>query len=107
MPRLNLYHHWLRLQQLAESDGTLQERYRRIGDEQAFAGLMHRYGSLVWRVCYRALPNRTDAEDAFQATFLALAQSIKRNRVAEHLPGWLHSVALRVCSKLKRSHTRK
>ncbi len=88
-------------------DAELLRQYLATKNEAAFAQLLHRYGPLVWRVCQQAIPNHADAEDAFQATFLALAQSAKSIRDPATLPSWLHGAALRVCGKLKRSHNRR
>src|SRR5262249_5493530 len=52
-----------------------------------------RHGPLVLGVCRRALGPSADADDAFQATFVALAR--QAGRVNECIPGWLYRVAVR------------
>jgi RNA polymerase sigma factor (sigma-70 family) len=79
------------------ADAELLARYVRDRDETAFAALVDRHGPLVLGVCRRALGPSADADDAFQATFLALARSA--SRVATCVPGWLHRVALRACAR--------
>ena len=57
------------------TDGKLLERFvNRNGSsaEDAFTILVERHGPMVWGVCRRMLPDRYDAADAFQATFLVL-----------------------------------
>ena len=56
------------------SDATLLARYTRHHDHAAFAELVDRYAPLVWGACRRACADSHAAEDAFQATFVALAR---------------------------------
>ncbi len=80
-------------------DGDLLARFVRDREEAAFAALVNRHGSLVYRVCWNLLHNSTDADDAFQATFLVLARkagSLNRN---QSLGNWLFGVAYRVALK--------
>jgi RNA polymerase sigma factor (sigma-70 family) len=88
------------------TDTELLSRYTHQRDDDAFATLVQRYGSLVYGTCYRIALERMAAEDAYQATFLVLSQRI--NEVpTEALPRWLHVVALRVALKAREASQRR
>jgi RNA polymerase sigma factor (sigma-70 family) len=91
------------------SDAQLLEQFAYGRDDAAFAALMHRHGGLVWRVCRQVLHQQQDAEDAFQASFLVLAQKAAFLR-REHglgLGNWLYGVAYRVAMNARRKATRR
>jgi RNA polymerase sigma factor (sigma-70 family) len=81
------------------TDGELLDRYARQRDEAAFAAVVRRYGGLVLGVARRHLADRQQAEDVFQATFLALARSAERVGRRAPLAGWLYTVTLRQARK--------
>src|SRR5207302_310442 len=83
----------------AVPDAELLGQFAHTRDESAFAELLRRHGPMVWAVCRHLLPNDADAEDAFQATFLALVRSAGSIRRGAALGGWLHGVAVRTATK--------
>ncbi|MCI0464783.1 MAG: sigma-70 family RNA polymerase sigma factor, partial [Gemmataceae bacterium] len=82
-----------------QSDRQLVERFLSERDEAAFEALVRRHGPMVYRVCWRVLQQDQDVEDAFQATFLMLAQKLRTVRKHASLASWLHGVAHRVALK--------
>jgi RNA polymerase sigma-70 factor (ECF subfamily) len=84
------------------SDGELLHRFLAHREETAFSLLVQRHGRMVLGVCLRVLGDEHNAEDAFQATFLVLAQragSIKRKG---SVGAWLHTVARGIALRAKR-----
>jgi len=77
------------------SDAQLLDRFAANRDEAAFELLLRRHAQVVFEVCRRVLHDQHDAEDAFQATFLALARHAGRIARREAVAGWLHQVAYR------------
>jgi RNA polymerase sigma factor (sigma-70 family) len=67
------------------------ENYSRTGSQDAFAQIVNRHSRPVLVACARILGNVSDAEDAAQAVFLALARHPERAR--GNPAGWLHKVA--------------
>jgi RNA polymerase sigma factor (sigma-70 family) len=84
-------------------DEQLLERFITRRDEGAFADLVTRHGPMVLGVCRNVLGNRQDAEDAFQATFLALARRAGSIRNPAALGAWLFGVARRIALRARRA----
>ena len=75
--------------------------------EAAFEELMVRHGPMVLRVCRSVLKDAHDAEDAFQAVFIVLANRAKAIRQSRSIASWLFGVAHRVAIQGKRSAARR
>jgi RNA polymerase sigma factor (sigma-70 family) len=94
----------------ALSDGALLERYLTGADaeaQDAFQALVVRHGPMVLGICRHILNEEHEAEDAFQATFLVLAQKGSTIRNRNVLAGWLHEVAHRIAIKARVSVVRR
>src|SRR4051812_29658625 len=83
------------------ADDELLALFFQSHSDGAFAALVARHGPLVLGVCQRVLGNSSDAEDAFQATFLVLVRKGRTLRQPEQLASWLYGVAQRTARKLK------
>ncbi|HWE40544.1 MAG TPA: sigma-70 family RNA polymerase sigma factor [Isosphaeraceae bacterium] len=80
------------------ADGQLLDRFVARRDEAAFAALVGRHGPMVLGVCRGILRDGHDAEDAFQAVFLALARKAGSIR-GRSVGAWLYRVAYRVARR--------
>lgn len=83
------------------TDGALLRRFVGDRDQGAFAALVHRHGPLVLGVCRRVLHDSCQVEDAFQATFVVLAQSAGSLRRRDSIAGWLHRVAYQTAARVR------
>src|SRR5262245_61000932 len=93
---------FLHLHRLGEaSDGELLHRYSSERDEQAFAALVERHGSMVLGVCRRLLRQPADVDDAFQAVFLILVRKAPSLPTSGSLANWLYTVACRLTLRMK------
>jgi RNA polymerase sigma factor (sigma-70 family) len=94
----------------AISDAELLEGFvsrRDQAAEAAFEELVNRHGPMVLRVCKSVLHDHHDAEDAFQAVFLVLADRAGSIRRSGSIASWLFGVADRVAIRGRRSAARR
>ncbi len=89
------------------SDRELLRRFVERCDQDAFAALVRRHGTLVLGVALRVLGCRQDAEDVCQATFLILARKARSTAWRESVAGWLYDVAYRLARKARRAADRR
>ena len=82
-------------------DADLLSRFIQSRDEAAFAALIERHGPMVLRVCRRTLWDAHAAEDAFQATFLALIRGSRRVHKTASVAAWLYGAAVRISLKAR------
>ena len=85
-------------------DRDLLERWvshRDRSGELAFTALVARHGPMVLGVCRRILRDSSEADDAFQATFLVLARQAGSIRLGDSLGPWLYGVSRRVARRLQ------
>jgi RNA polymerase sigma factor (sigma-70 family) len=80
----------------APGDAELLRRFVAGHDQAAFELLVWRHGAMVLDLCRRLLRHEQDAEDAFQAAFLALARKAGSLRRPGAVGPWLYRVAYRV-----------
>lgn len=55
----------------------------------------------VHALCVNLLGNTADAQDAFQDTFLAVAQALRQFRGDSNVKTWVHRIAIRTALKLR------
>ncbi len=88
------------------TDAYLLGEFVTAQDEAAFAALVTRHGGLVRGVCRRIVMDPATADDAFQHTFLSLAQHaemlLRSVAPTASLGSWLYRVAVNASLQLKR-----
>lgn len=89
------------------TDGALLAAFLSERNEATFLELVRRHGPLVWGVCRRTLPDSSDAEDAFQATFLVLVSQAGKLSARETIGPWLHRVAVWTARNVRRKNARR
>lgn len=84
-----------------ETDTELLSKYVECRDRVAIERLIVRHAPMVTAVCRATTQCRTDAEDAFQATFLVLVKSAHKVRKQSSVAAWLHGVAYRIACRTR------
>lgn len=76
------------------------------GDEAAWRSLVDRYAGLVWSVTRAFRLSGADAADAFQITWLRLAEHIATIEHPERVGAWLATAARRECLRSLKTSAR-
>ena len=105
MPVLTVHTRFARL--APANDTALLRAFVEDRCETAFADLVRRHGPTVLGVCRRVLHDPHDADDAFQATWMVLARRARTVNKPDRLPGWLHAVAVRAATEVRRMRGRR
>ncbi len=66
-------------------------------DERAFNELVETYGPRVYRLVYRMLGRREEAEDMAQEVFVQVFKAISQFRGDSRLSTWIYRVAVNLC----------
>ena len=86
------------------SDAQLLDWFVSLKDESAeaaFEELMIRHGPMVFGICKSVLRDAHDAQDAFQAVFMVLANRASAIRRKNSVASWLFGVAQRVAARAR------
>ena len=79
-------------------------RLAQDGDRAAFQLLLERHYGILYRVAYRFLGSRAEAEDAAQEMAMALARKITSFGGRSRFSTWLYQLALNHCRDQARRH---
>lgn len=74
-------------------------RLAQVGDELAFAELMSRYSSRIWRVIIANSRQPRDAEEILMDVWRAVWENISKLRSVESFSGWLRRIAYNACKR--------
>lgn len=85
-----------------DPDADLVRRWQG-GDERAFEELITRHETRVYRLLYRMMGNREDAEDLTQETFLSLHRHGHRFRAESRFSTFIYRVAANAALNRRRS----
>lgn len=67
------------------------------GNQQAYAGLVHRYQNYVFTLAFRMLKNREDAEEVAQDVFVKAYRYLADFKGASKFTTWLYSIVNNTC----------
>ena len=77
------------------------------GDLEAFRVLVEHYQTFVYRVAFRLLSNKEDAEDSVQECFVRVWKNLSRFDLNKKFTTWLYRIVTNLCFDRLRSAKRK
>lgn len=76
-------------------------------DERPFQELFYRHKQMVWRVCYRFISNRDDAEDLTQQVFFKVYRSLHQFEGRSSFKTWIYRIAINTSQNELRRRSRR
>ena len=96
-----------RLPSRIHDDAGLLADYARSGSPEVLARVVEQHSRMVYATCLRILGERSAAEDAAQATFLALVRKARTLPPRTLLGPWLHFAARNAALEIRRAEARR
>lgn len=75
-------------------------RLARAGDRNAFEALVTAYEGKIYRLAFRYLGNREDAEDASQEVFLRVFRFLEGFQEESSFSTWIYRIGINVCKDI-------
>ncbi len=97
----------LGLEERSAADARIRRAARAGDQETALRELMEAYGTQLFAVCTRFIPDRALAEDVHQTCFVQAYQSLQRVLERESIAAWLMAIARNRCLDALKIHRRR
>ena len=92
----------------ADSESADLVSRARLGDSEALGALYDAFGACLYRLAYRLIGSREDAEDVVHDVFVGLPEALGRYEERGRLGAWLRRVTARVAlMRLRRRNHRR
>jgi len=88
---------------MSEPDDAALVRAAQKGDTDAFGLLVSRHASSILSLTSRMLPERRDAEDVAQETFVSAYRALAQFQFASKFSTWLYGIAVNKCRDVLRA----
>jgi RNA polymerase sigma-70 factor, ECF subfamily len=76
------------------------------GDTEAFAGIIEKYQSMVYRYAYSRVHNRDEASDITQEIFMMVLESLSTFRRESKFSTWFYSIMVNYCRNYRKKAVR-
>lgn len=95
------------LEERSTADAQIRRAVRAGDQDAALRMLMEAYGTQLFAVCSRFIPDRALAEDVHQTCFVQAYQSLHRVLERESIAAWLMAIARNRCLDALKIHRRR
>lgn len=95
------------LEERSAADGRIRQAVQAGEKDAALRLLMDAYGTQLFSICSRFIPDRALAEDVHQTCFVQAYQSLHRILERESIAAWLMAIARNRCLDALKIHRRR